>query len=63
MKSATHFNALVGSRIWDKELVMWIGSEKAIHQALGSANCLSLDLLDLFDVGNLPTDDDSSREH
>lgn len=62
MKSAAHLQALIGSRTWDKELAMWIGSEKALQQALGSAKCLILDLLDLFELGNLPADDESTRD-
>lgn len=62
MKSAAELQTLVGSRTWDKELVMWIGSEKALEQAMGSAKCVILDLLDLFDLGNLPTDGESTRD-
>lgn len=62
MKPAAQLHALIGSRTWDKELVMWVGSEKTLHQALGSAKCVVLDLLDLFDLGNLPADDESTRD-
>lgn len=62
MKSAANLRELVGLSPWDKELVMWIGDEKALQQALGSAKFVILDLLDLFEVGNLPTDDDSTRD-
>ena len=62
MKPAAQLHTLIGSRTWDKELVMWIGSEKTLQQALGSARCVILDLLDLFDLGNLPADDESTRD-
>jgi hypothetical protein len=62
MKSASHLLALIGSCTWDKELVMWIGSEKTLQQALGSAKTLTIDLLDLFDLDNLPSDDASTRD-
>ena len=60
MKSAAHLQALAGSRTWDKELVMWVGSEKDLHQALGVAKSIPLDLLDLFDPENLPADDEAT---
>lgn len=60
MKSAAHLQALAGSRTWDKELVMWVGSEKDLHQALGVAKSITLDLLDLFDPENLPADDEAT---
>ena len=62
MKPAAQLHALIGSRTWDKELVMWIGSEKTLQQALGAAQCMILDLLDLFDMGNLPADDESTGD-
>lgn len=61
MKTAADLQALIGSCNWDKDLVMWIGSEKALHQALGAAKSITFDLLDLFDLENLPADDDSTR--
>lgn len=62
MKSAAHLQALAGSRTWDKELVMWVGSKKDLHQALGVAKSITLDLLDLFDPENLPADDEATEE-
>jgi hypothetical protein len=62
VKSAEHLKTLIASRAWDKELLMWIGSENALRQALGSTKCHVLDLLDLFDLGNLPADDESTRD-
>ena len=62
MKSAANLQTLIGSRTWDKELVMWMGTEKALQQALGPGKTVILDLLDLFDLGNLPADDESTRD-
>ena len=62
MKSSTHLNSLIGSRAWDKELVMWIGTEKALQQVIGSTKTVTLDLLDLFEIDNLPADDESTTE-
>ncbi|MBM3302135.1 MAG: hypothetical protein FJY85_19560 [Deltaproteobacteria bacterium] len=46
---AALLQALAGSRTWDKELVMWVGSEKDLREALGTARSVTLDLLDLFE--------------
>ncbi len=62
MKSAAQFHALATSHYWDKELVLWLGSEKTLEEALGAAKRISLDLLDLFDPGSLPADEDSTRD-
>jgi hypothetical protein len=62
VRSAAHLQALAGSRTWDKELVMWVGSEKDLYQALGAAKFITLDLLDLFDPENLPADDEATGQ-
>jgi hypothetical protein len=62
MKSATHLQALVKSRSWDKEILLWAGSEKSLQQALGTDKFIVLDLLDLFDPSNLPLDEDATRD-
>ena len=41
---------------------MWIGTEKALQQAIGSTKTIALDLLDLFEIDNLPADDESTTE-
>jgi hypothetical protein len=61
MKSAVTLQALIGSRTWDKEVLMWIGTEKALQQTLGFVKYCTLDLLDLFDIENLPVDDDTTK--
>ena len=62
MIPAAQLRDLAGSRTWDKELVMWVGSEKDLHQALGTAKSITLDLLDLFDPENLPSDDEATGQ-
>jgi len=62
MKSATHLQALVKSRSWDNEILLWAGSEKSLQQALGTDKFIVLDLLDLFDTPNLPLDEDATRD-
>ena len=61
MKSAEHLQSLVRSRTWDKELLLWVGSEKSLQQVLGAVKFIVLDLLDLFDLNKLPVDDDETR--
>ena len=62
MKSAAQLQAVISQRTWDKELLLWIGSEKSLTESLASAQYRVLDLLDLFDVDNLPGDDEETRE-
>ena len=63
MKSSAELQALVRQRAWDKELLLWKGSEKSLLEILGPARFRMLDLLDLFDVGSLPGDPEETREH
>ena len=62
MKSVADLKALVQQRTWDKEVLLWLGPEKPLRTALGATKHIVLDLLDLFQPGSLPPDDDSSRE-
>lgn len=62
MIPAAPLQALAGSRTWDKELVMWVGSEKDLYEALGAAKSLTFDLLDLFDPENLPPDEEATGQ-
>jgi hypothetical protein len=62
MKSAAQLQSLLKSRTWDKEMLLWAGSEKSLQQALGGAKSIVLDLLDLFDPSNLPPDEDATRD-
>lgn len=61
MKSAAQLQALVNQRAWDKEVLLWIGPEKSLIDALGSVRFRVLDLLDLFDVNNLPGDAEETK--
>jgi hypothetical protein len=47
--------------MWSKELVLWIGSENYLVESIGKIKNQTLDLLDLFDEGNLPMDEDETR--
>ena len=62
MKSAAQLQSVLTARAWDKEMLMWIGSEKALYAALAPVEPQVLDLLDLFDPERLPPDDDATRE-
>jgi len=62
VKPASHLQVVLKQRTWDKEMLLWIGSEKELLQALGPSKYVVLDLLDLFDVQNLPLDDEETRE-
>ena len=61
MKGIADLRVLLKQRTWDKEVVLWLGSEKSLLDAFGSAKCVSLDLLDLFDLNSLPADDDETH--
>lgn len=62
MKSLADLAALVRQRTWDKELVLWVGSESALRKALAPVPVETLDLLDFFDEANLPDDDEETRQ-
>ena len=62
MKSAAHLQTLISQRAWDKELLVWVGTDKSLIQSFGSARYVVLDLLDLFDLERLPVDDEETRE-
>ena len=62
MKREADLKALMKQRTWDKEVLMWLGSEKSLIGALGSAKHVVLDLLDLFQSDNLPPDDDATKD-
>jgi hypothetical protein len=62
LKSIEAFQALLKQRTWDKEVLLWLGSEKSLIEVLGPTNYTTLDLLDLFDPDNLPADDEATRD-
>jgi hypothetical protein len=53
---------LLKQRTWDKEVVLWVGPEKSLLEALGSSHRVILDLLDLFDPDSLPADDEATKD-
>jgi hypothetical protein len=61
VKTADDLVALVKQRTWDKDLVLWLGSEQKLVEVLRAGSYQILDLLDLFDEGCLPMDDESTR--
>lgn len=61
MRPPQDLTALVQQRTWDKDLVLWLGSEDSLHKALSSARVEVLDLLDLFNPDHLPMDEEETR--
>ena len=53
----------LGQRTWDKELVLWVGSEAKLLPVLTGVHVDRLDLLDLFDGPPEQVDDDEIRQH
>jgi hypothetical protein len=62
VKGITDLHALLKQRTWDKEVILWLGSEKSLVDACHSTNHVILDLLDLFDPDDLPLDDDETHD-
>jgi hypothetical protein len=63
LKGIADLQTFLKQRTWDKDVLLWIGSEKSLLDALGSINRVSLDLLDLFELDTLPVDDhDTQRD-
>jgi len=61
LKGISDLRALLKQRTWDKEVLLWVGSEKPLVDACGLTNHVILDLLDLFDLDSLPLDDDETH--
>ena len=61
LKPAADFTSLVHQRTWDKDLVLWVGTEASLLTKLGTVHHVDLDLLDLFDPNHLPMDDDETK--
>jgi len=55
------FRGLLKQRTWDKEVLLWLGPDKHLFDAVASIKYVTLDLLDLFDVNKLPIDEDETR--
>lgn len=62
MKGEADLKSLVKQRTWDKEVLVWLGTEKSLLNALGAAKHVVLDLLDLFQPDELPPDDDATKD-
>jgi hypothetical protein len=63
VKRPSELTTLVRQRTWDKDVVLWVGAEADLLDALAHVKIATLDLLDLFDEANLPTDDEEIRSH
>jgi hypothetical protein len=63
MNGAAELRNLLRQKTWDKEVVLWLGSDAALKDELLAHNVQKLDLLDLFDPNNLPANDDVARDH
>lgn len=62
MKGTNEIRSLLEHRTWDKEVLLWLGPDKSLFEALASTKHVTLDLLDLFDVDKLPIDDDETKD-
>ena len=62
MKGIKEFRDLLKQRTWDKEILLWLGPDKYLFEALTSTKHVTLDLLDLFDVDKLPINEDETRD-
>lgn len=61
MKRPSELAKVVRQRTWDKDVVLWVGTEARLLDALNHVKSVTLDLLDLFDETNLPMDDEETR--
>ena len=62
MKGQADLKALVKQRTWDKEVLIWLGTEKSLIAALSSAKHVVLDLLDLFKPDKLPPEEEATKD-
>ena len=63
MKTAADLAALTRQKTWDKDVVLWVGSENALLHTLSQTPYAVLDLLDLFDEECLPLDNEETQAH
>jgi hypothetical protein len=63
MKTAADLAVLTRQKTWDKDVVLWVGSEHALLHTLGQISYTVLDLLDLFDEDCLPMDNEETQAH
>ena len=62
MNGVAELRSLLRQKAWDKEVVLWLGSDAALKDELLAYTVQELDLLDLFDPNNLPANDDVARD-
>lgn len=62
MKALAELEKLLRQKTWDKEIVLWLGPDTALKDALSKYTAHELDMLDLLDPNNLPSDDNDTRE-
>lgn len=60
MNGVTELKNLLRQKTWDKDVVLWLGSDAAMKDALSLCNTQELDILDLFDPDNLPANDEDA---
>jgi len=63
MNGVTELRNVLRQKAWDKEVVLWLGSDASLKDALIAHTVQELDLLDLFDPNDLPSNDDVARDH
>jgi len=63
MQNHEEFVNLLRQRTWDKELILWHGTEAKLLPFLVGIQVDALDVLDLFTPANLPVEDDEVRTH
>jgi len=63
MNGVTELKNLLRQKTWDKEVVLWLGSDAALKNELIPYNVQELDILDLFDPNNLPSNDEEASDN
>jgi hypothetical protein len=61
MQNHEEFVNLLSQRTWDKELILWYGTEAKLQPFLFGIQVDVFDLLDLFTPADLPVEDDEVR--
>lgn len=61
MKRPPELTKLVRQRTWDKDVILWVGTEASLLDAIKPVKSITLDILDLLDEANLPADDAETR--
>lgn len=63
MQTHDELSSALNRRTWDKELILWFGSESKLLPLLADVETHTLDLLDLFSPASIPVEDDEVRLH